>query len=89
MSLESIGYSNWYWWGVVAVTEGQVANQVLVMQGQEKVVVLFNVEEYYIEKMWYWGTVSGSPRNVWDSKGDHVGWLWGDKEYKVEKCEKL
>ena len=36
--------------GGVVVTEGQVANQVVVMQGEK--VVLFNMEENCIEKTW-------------------------------------
>eukprot|EP00090_Calanus_glacialis_P046541 TRINITY_DN9199_c0_g1_i1.p1 TRINITY_DN9199_c0_g1~~TRINITY_DN9199_c0_g1_i1.p1 ORF type:complete len:522 (+),score=211.60 TRINITY_DN9199_c0_g1_i1:44-1609(+) len=83
--------------GGVVVTEGQVANQVVVMQGEK--VVLFNMEENCVEKTWYGGT-GRKIKSAVSALGmfggvkvimvvDRRTIVWGDKENKVENCDKL
>ena len=83
--------------GGVVVTEGQVANQVVVMQGEK--VVLFNIEENSIEKTWY-GCTGRKIMSAVSALGmfgevkvimvlDSRTIVWGDEENKVESCDKL
>eukprot|EP00092_Neocalanus_flemingeri_P018041 GFUD01019526.1.p1 GENE.GFUD01019526.1~~GFUD01019526.1.p1 ORF type:complete len:521 (+),score=189.47 GFUD01019526.1:54-1616(+) len=83
--------------GEVAVTEGEVRNQVVVMQ--EGKVVLFNIEENCVEQTWYGGT-GRKVRSAVSALGlageakviivvDKRTVVWGNKETKVENCDKL
>ena len=81
--------------GGVMVTEGQVTNQLVVMQG-DKVVYM---EGNCIEKTWY-GCRGRKIKSTVSALGmfgrvkvimvvDRRTIVWGDKENKVENCDKL
>ena len=81
--------------GGVMVTEGQVTNQLVVMQG-DKVVYM---EGNCIEKTWY-GCSGRKIKSTVSALGmfgrvkvimvvDRRTIVWGDKENKVENCDKL
>jgi len=79
------------------VTEGNISNQVVVVQGDK--VVIFNTEENCVEQTWYAGTgrliksavstlgLFGTAQVIMVVDKNTI--VWGDKENKVENCDKL
>jgi len=81
----------------VVITDGDVRNQVVVMQGDK--VVLFNVEENCVEQTWYGGS-GRKLRSAVAAMGkfgdikvvivmNKRTVVWGDMENKVENCDKM